>query len=81
MNKIYVSIVRYEGNIKSIADNDYTKKSDFERDLRNNEYRVLHTFTSEEVEHIKNTDWMDLLAQKNYNKMLDECYDYIKQCL
>lgn len=78
----YIAIVRNEkGNITNVKD-EYNSKKDFASDLRANGYSVLYIYTEEQVSHIKETDYFDLLHEdRRYDRTIDTCYEYIKECL
>lgn len=76
--KMYVAVVRLNGNLKIVKD-EYTSKDSFKRDLRNNGYRVLKAFTVEEAEYLVNADWYDIMKEYKVDSRLNASIEFLKE--
>ena len=68
------------GNVRSIR-GEYTTKKDFLDDCIGNGCKAAQVYTEAEIQHIINTDWLDLIDEYRMTKKRDRDIEYIKEVL
>jgi hypothetical protein len=87
--KNYIAFYKDENNNMKFMQSKYNEDEDFhysnmkqyEKDLKSNGYRkIVAIYTQEKVQHIADTDYIDLMKEVKYSKYYDYLYQFIKEC-
>lgn len=87
MKKNYIALVRYEKENRQFIESkdhedeefSYKNMNQFYSDLKANGYKVIYICTEEKAQHIKDTDFFELLKEFKWSQSIDTICELFKQ--